>query len=89
MIPPTPTHTFLARWPILDPARTIASLRDEAACELDQLVSRAHARLVGPGRWAIADSARVPGSGGITPTVLVFTAPAIEAERRPYWADLP
>lgn len=73
--------TFLAFWPIVDQRVPYERLLAEAEAELPDLVSRAHARIVDyrAGRWSIARSSRVPGCGRITPTVLLYEAPAVAA----------
>ena len=49
---------------------------DDKVCRLSR-----DARLVGPGRFSIAESVDVPGCGRTTPTVLVFEAPATRNRR--------
>lgn len=73
--------SFQAIWPILDQRLTYDQLIDEAAHDLPTLVAQAHARITDwrAGRWSIARSVDVPGSGRITPTVLLYEAPAVAA----------
>ncbi len=80
----SPTATFIARWPITEPHLTLQQLVQSARPDLPDLATRAHARLVGAGRWTIAASADVPGSGMVTPTVLLYRAPCVPVPRRPY-----
>lgn len=69
---------FRAVWPVLEDGTTYRSLIRAAKADVPILVAQAHAALIGPGRFSIADSIDVPGSGRTTPTVLVFEAPAVE-----------
>ena len=71
-------------WPILEDGTPYRDLIRDAKAELPTLIAQAHAKLTGPGRFSIADSADVPGSGRTTPTVLVFEAPAVEVKRDIY-----
>ncbi len=75
--------TFRAFWPIVDDTVPPIDLIREAALELPRLTAQAHAVINGPGRWAIAPSCKVPGSGRVTPTVLLYEAPATQG-RAPY-----
>ena len=75
---------FRACWPILEDGTSYRDMVRAAKAELPMLVAQAHASIVGPGRFSIAESVDVPGSGRTTPTVLVFEAPAVEAAPRPY-----
>jgi len=76
---------FRALWPITDDSLTFADLCKQAAGDLPDLVIQAHARLLRPGRFTIAESAHVPGSGRVTPTVLLYEAPAEAKPMRSYW----
>lgn len=63
---------FRAVWPITDESVSYASLCREAERELPLLLARAHSRAVGGGRFSIAPAERVPGSGNITESVLIY-----------------
>lgn len=76
---------FRAIWPIVDETVGYADLCREAAATLPTLVAQARAHLTKPGRFSIAPSEHVPGSGRITATVLVYEAPARPATERSYW----
>lgn len=78
------SHTFRAIWPIRDDTVPARQLAREATEELPELVVRARAQLTGPGWWRVLPSKRVPGSGNLTPLVLVFEAPAEQAPTRVY-----
>ena len=71
----SPPMIFRARWPIHHHAPH-TDLVDQAAADLPTLIRQAHARLTGPGRFTIARSQHVPGSGRITEWVLIYEAPA-------------
>ena len=75
---------FRAIWPITDEAVTYADLCRQATAELPLLLGQARARLTNPGRFSIAPANRVPGSGRVTESVLVFEAPAIPLTARDY-----
>lgn len=75
---------FRAIWPITDPDATWSSLVETASTEVPLLAARAHARITGAGRFTIADSRLVPGSGRTTKHVLMFEAPAVMRKRREY-----
>lgn len=77
--------TFRAIWPIVDTAVDYQHLIREACEDLPTLAARAHAEITGRGRFSIAPSARVPGSGRVTESVLLYEAPAVEVGRRDYW----
>ena len=77
--------TFRAIWPITDETRGYATLCKEAESELPLLIGQARARLTAPGRFSIAPSDRVPGSGRTTPAVLIYEAPAVAIAPRGYW----
>lgn len=76
---------FRACWPILEDGTPYRDLVRTAKTEIPVLVGQAHARLTGAGRFSIAESVDVPGSGRTTPTVLVYEAPATAITRRDYW----
>lgn len=76
---------FRACWPILEDGTPYRDILRDAKAELPVLLGQAHARMTGPGRFSIAESIDVPGSGRTTPTVLVFEAPAIAIAHRGYW----
>lgn len=73
----TTTHTFRAMWPVTDESLGLAELADLARTDLPLLVAQARATISGPGRFTLADSAQVPGSGRVTRYVLVYEAPAV------------
>lgn len=75
---------FRAIWPIVDEGFSYAALCLSAEADLPMLIAQTHARLTGPGRFSVAPSDRVPGSGRVTESVLVFEAPAIAVARREY-----
>ncbi len=77
----SPSAVFRACWPILEDGTPYRALLATAKTELPLLLGQAHARLVGPGRFSIAESVDVPGCGRTTPTVLVFEAPATRNRR--------
>jgi hypothetical protein len=67
---------YKAIWPITDITLPWFALIEQAKRDLPNLTMLAHAQLTGAGRWSVAESRTVPGSGGITPWVLIFEAPA-------------
>lgn len=73
--------TFRAIWPIVDQRIPYDQLIAEATDDLERLTLHAHCRVTnyGAGRWSIARSSQVPGSGRVTPTVLMYEAPAVAA----------
>jgi hypothetical protein len=75
---------FRCVWPIHDNVTYRRLIRD-AKDDIPTLAAQAHARITGPGRFSIAESIDVPGSGRTTPTVLVFEAPAVQMAARSYW----
>lgn len=70
------SHTLRCLWPVVDPSIPLRELLAEAAADLPEVATRAHAKVTGPGRWSMAPSEAVPGSGRVTDTVLIFEAPA-------------
>lgn len=77
---------FRAIWPITDERTPYAELCHGAQADLMLLLAQAHARVTGPGRFSIAPSVYVPGSGRVTESVLVWEAPAISVPLRAYRA---
>lgn len=75
--------TFRAFWPVIDPEIPLHHLVASAMDDLPWLTAQAHAVLTGPGRWQIEESWKVPGSGRVTPLVLLYEAPASEG-RSPF-----
>lgn len=75
---------FRAVWPIVDERMTFADICREAERDLPLLIAQAHAKLTNPGRFSIAPSDRVPGSGRVTESCLVFEAAAERAPIRAY-----
>ena len=86
---PTVTHVLMpnmAYWcggSIL--TKSYADLCREAAADLPLLVAQARAKLAAPGRFSVAPSDRVPGSGRVAESVLVFEAPATRDNRARPW----
>ena len=76
---------FRAIWPIVDETTSYADLCREAAAEIPELVARSRARLAKPGRFSVAPSEHVPGSGRVTDSVLIYEAPAQPLATRSYW----
>ena len=79
--PPATARFF---WPIHDQAVGWDALIAQACADLPLLAAQAHVRLVAPGAFRIARSVDVPGSGRITPTVLIYEAPARPLKARNY-----
>lgn len=79
-----PTAIFRCVWPIVDETVAFATMCRTAQDDLPMLIAQAKAKLVQPGRFSIAPSALVPGSGRITESVLVYEAPAVRAPIRAY-----
>lgn len=73
--------TLRLLWPIVDQRIPYDQLIAEAEEDVERLAIQAHARVTdyAAGRWSIERSAKVPGSGRITPTVLIYEAPAVAA----------
>ena len=73
-------------WPILDPTIARDDLIAEAVETLPRLVAQARARITRPDQalFRILPSTRVPGSGRVTDTVLVYDVPAVAAPPRCY-----
>jgi hypothetical protein len=77
---------FRAIWPITDETASWSELVADARPEVPLLAARAHARVCGPGRFSVAESCHVPGSGRVTASVLLYEAPAVAVDRRRgYW----
>lgn len=72
---------FRAMWPIVDERVPYEHLIAEAFEEIERLAAQAHCRIAdwSAGRFSIARSCQVPGSGRVTPTVLLYEAPAVAA----------
>lgn len=79
-------HRFMAIWPIVDESVEYHRLCREAADDLPNVLARTGAQVTGPGRFSIAPSVTVPGSGRITDSVLIYEAPGVPIPRRPYHA---
>lgn len=75
---------FRALWPIVDATVPGQQLAAEVSGDLPELQRRARAQVTGPGRFFVAPSASVPGSGGSTSHVLVYEAPARPVSPRVY-----
>lgn len=71
-----PSHLFRALWPITDMTTPLGDLIDTATRDLPMVAARAHAEVQAGGRWLVAASAKVPGSGRVTENVLLYEAPA-------------
>lgn len=67
---------FRAIWPITDERLPFTALCAQATHDVPLLAAQAHAHLVGPGRYTVARSTDIPGSGRITEWVLIYDAPA-------------
>lgn len=76
--------TFQALWPITDQSVPWHELIDQARADLPQLLATARAIPLERGKFHIARSIDVPGSGRSTPTVLVFEARAKRRRARAY-----
>lgn len=74
--------TFRAIWPITDQKATFLDLCRQAYDEVGQLLRQAHARPTGHGRFSVAASAHIPGSGRVTDWVLLYECPAQRAALR-------
>ncbi|WKN47126.1 hypothetical protein [Nocardioides sp. Arc9.136] len=74
--------SFRAIWPITDLHAGMAQLVAQARPELPRLLAQAHARPTGIGRFTVAASAHVPGSGRVTEWVLLYECPARPAPVR-------
>jgi len=72
---------FRAIWPMTDETMPFPELVKEATVDLPNVIARAHARLTAHGKWSMAPSCNVPGSGRVTEHVLIFEAPAVEVLR--------
>lgn len=79
-----PPIVFRAVWPITDESMPYADLCRTAEDDLPLLIAQAKARLLRRGRFSIAPSASVPGSGRVTESVLIYEAPAVRAPIRDY-----
>ena len=80
-----PTHLFRALWPITNPRLPLARLIEEAREDLPRVERQAAAYAhPGAGRWRVARSSDIPGSGRVTETVLIFEAPAWPLRARAY-----
>jgi hypothetical protein len=75
---------FRAVWPIVDERVPLPHLEAQAEADLPLLLGQVHARLLERGVFKVADSRTVPGSGRVTPRVLVYEAPAKPMRARPY-----
>lgn len=75
---------FRAIWPITDETLTVAELARIALPEIAMLAAQAGARVLDGGEFRTADSRRVPGSGRVTPRVLIYEARAERIDRRSY-----
>lgn len=77
---------FRAFWPITDDKLGMTELIRIATPDIPELLARAHAAIGhdNSGRWSIAPSATVPGSGRVTDFVLLFEAPARRVPTRAY-----
>lgn len=70
------TFTFRAIWPITNERLPFVALCTQARHDIPLLLAQAHARPTGPGRWSMAESTYIPGSGRVTPWVLIYECPA-------------
>ena len=77
-----PTHLFRAMWPIPDTTSSFPELMAQAYAEVPHLARMQRASIVGDaGKFSVALSKDVPGSGNTTQWVLLFVAPAITSPR--------
>lgn len=79
-----PAIIFRACWPIVDETVSFATMCREAQADLPLLIAQAKAKVIRPGRFTIAPSVEVPGSGRVTESVLIYEAPAVRAPARAY-----
>lgn len=73
---------FRAVWPIVDESVPFAEMCKQARADLPMLAAQAKARLSGRGRFIIAPSDMIAGSGRVTELVLVYDGTAHPIERR-------
>jgi hypothetical protein len=78
------TFTFRALWPITDPNCPFLRLCNDAFPDVPALLRQAHAIPTAHGRFHVAPSAHVPGSGRITDWVLIYECPAFRRPPRAY-----
>lgn len=79
------SHVFRAVWPIKDDdPQPYHLLIRQASDDLPTLLTQAAAQQVGMGRFSVALSTQVPGSGRVSESVLVYEAPVIQTPPRPY-----
>lgn len=74
-------NRFRAVWPIVDETIPFPDLCREANAEIPRLAAQARAQLTRVGRFLIAPSDLVPGSGRVTAWALVYEAPATPVKR--------
>lgn len=67
---------FRAVWPVVDERLPFTALCAQALHDVPILLAQAHARPAGPGRWSMAESVYVAGSGRVTRWVLLYECPA-------------
>lgn len=79
---------FRAIWPITDDATPWVDLCRQAALEVPALAAQAHAHLVNAGRFSMALSSQVPGSGRVTEWCLLFEARALRKPAREYHREV-
>ena len=73
---------FRAIWPITNPDMSYVDLCKQARRDLPLLLARAKASTTGEGWFSVQPANKVPGSGNVTETVLLFQAPAEPAAPR-------
>lgn len=78
-----PLFVFRALWPITDMTLPLGDLIAAAEVDLPVVAALQHAEVQSGGRWSVAPSSRVPGSGNITANVLIYEAPAVPVNARP------
>jgi hypothetical protein len=75
------THTFQGVWPITDETMTRNELIAEGQRSIPTLVMQAHATVIGPITWRIADASEIAGWSAYTGLLLVAEASAHPALR--------
>lgn len=80
------TDTFRAVWPITDDTVPWHQLVAEAYADLENVAARYRVRIDPDAQPRVfrAPASLVPGSGGLTDTVLVFDVRATPIKPRPY-----
>src|SRR5678815_762009 len=80
------SHVVQCVWPIVDTSYTVRELIGQACADLDTIVERLNALVVGPAVWRVRPAGRVLGWTAYPGYVLIGSVPAQPlAPRRP-WA---